>query len=1502
MPITFIQLSPLPSVQKQVNKKLSGLRAELLVRGLLPSFLAVLLVIITGCGAGGYAGGGIEAMSATALTIDAGQSYKFTTAVEGSPTVTYSLSGATCGTGSSCGSMSNTTGTTVVYTAPTGITTQTLVTLKAAVTGTQSASTVAITVNPAPTLTGTTPAGTVGVAYSANLSIGGGTAPLTLSISTGSLPPGLTFDATTGAITGTPTTAGTFSFTAQLTDSSAVPYVLTTQKTIVIATQGSANFVISGNPPVGLIGTAYSTMFAATGGTAPYTFNLLSGTLPLGLTLSPSGVLAGTPTTQGVSVFTLQAQDSAGNKATGVFSITINLNSLSLAISTLPNGTVNVPYNSTIAVSGGTAPYACTITAGTLPTGLKLTGCVVSGTPTVAGTSNLTVAVTDSGSPQESTSGPVGLTINPAGSLTLTSPPAGTANTPYTGTIGVTGGTAPYTCSITGGALPAGLTISNCTISGTPTTPGTTTISVKGTDSSNPALTTTGPVIIVINPGALSLSLSTLPNGTVNTPYSSTIGVAGGTAPYSCTITAGTLPAGLTLAGCLVSGTPTVAGTVNLTVKATDASSPQETTTGPVSLTINAASLSLSLSTLPSGTVNVVYSSTIGVTGGTAPYSCTITNGTLPAGLRLAGCLVSGTPTVAGTVKLTVKATDSSATQETTTGPVSLTINPAAATLTLSSPPAGTANSPYTGLIGVTGGTSPYTCALSPSTPLPAGLHITNCTIAGTPTTAATTPLTVTATDSSSPVLTTTGPVSLVIAAAAATLTIASPPAATVDTPYTGTIGITGGTAPYSCTITGTLPAGLTLISAGCVITGTPTTVGSTTVTVAAVSNGGTPTGTGPITITVNALSPLTFTGTLPNAIQNVAYAQTLTAQGGLPPYTYTLSTGALPAGINLSTNTDSPQGAVFSGTPTVVGLSAFTVTVTDSETTPQSVALPLTLLVQYPTGPNDSYLTGPYAYLFQGYDNAVLGALSYKTATVGSFTANGTGGMSAGEMDSNHQSSTATGNTISSNTFVGTYTIGADDRGTMMIIPLNANGTIGTASTYDIAVQAPISPATNSAQGNLVEYDAGTVTVGTEGSGTLLAQTSTALSAGLSGSYAFGVSGDQACALSCSADLLLGGPVGTVGQFTANGESTDGGSITGGISDTNIVTTDTTESQLSGTYSSVDQNGRVGLVLNADNITNTLYPTDFAVYVVNANQAFIMSTDKHSAFILLAGSAQLQSPTFLSGSTAINGSFVGYENSMPNPGLVGAALQQLLNLTTATIFEGSSTSTSSGCNIASVTIGGINSLTSTLGSITGLGDILGTYESTGDVDCVVGSTGRGVLDYPAPSGLLAPVLSLLGLDNPPPPRVFYLSSQNSGYFLETGYAAVGTLVNQTGAPYTGANTFTGNYVIESTPPGSAVSINSSGVIDSSGVPSGSSSGIGTALVIQDSVVQVGDLNLLTLGTATTESYGPINSTTGVFPLGTNLAAPTYTVYTISPNSFVLVNPSLTSPSVSVLY
>jgi Putative Ig domain len=1490
MPNTFNQPLPFKHIQKRVNNKSNVSRAVStmdLARGILFGFLAVWLLTIIGCGAGGYAGGGIQSItdSGSGITIDAGQSFKFTTTIDGSPTVTYALTGV--------GSLSNTTGTTVVYTAPTGISTQTVVTLTAEVAGTKSQSSVAITVNPDPTLAGTPPAGTVGVAYTASLNPAGGTAPLTLSIASGSLPPGLSFNATTGAITGTPTSAGTFSFSVQLVDSSAVPFVLTTQETIVVSTPVSS-IVISGNPPAGIVGSAYSTAFAATGGTAPYTFSLLSGVLPAGLTLSPAGVISGSPITQGVSVFTLQAQDSLGNIASAAFSINITSQSLSLTISSLPNGTVSVPYSSTIGVTGGTAPYNCTITSGTLPAGLKITGCLVSGTPTTAGTSNLIVMATDSSNPMETTTGPVSLTINPAGSLTLTSPPPGTANIPYSGTIGVSGGTMPYSCAITAGTLPAGLTISNCTISGTPTTPGTTTITVKGTDSSNPALTTTGPVIIVINPGALSLTLSSLPNGTVNVPYSSTIGVTGGTAPYSCTITAGTLPAGLSLAGCLVSGTPTVAGTVNLTVKAVDSGNPQETTTGPVSLTINPASLSLTLTTLPNGTVNVPYSQTIGVSGGTAPYACVITNGTLPSGLSLgAACLVSGTPTVAETVKLTVKATDSSSTPQTTTGPVSLTINPAAATLVITSPPAGTINTPYTGLIGVSGGTAPYMCAITLGT-LPAGLTISNCTISGTPTASGSTPLTVKATDSSTPALTTTGPVTLVINPASATLTITSPPPATVDTPYTGPIGITGGTGPYTCTISGTLPAGLMLTSAGCVITGTPTTTGTTTVTVTATGSGTSPvTGTGPVTITVQALSPLTLTGTLPSATVGVAYSQTLTAQGGLPPYSYAITAGALPAGLTLS------PGGVISGTPTVAGASSFTVTATDSETPKQTASLPLVLQVLFPPTPNDAELVGPYAYLFQGHDDFVIGVLSFQTATVGSFTADGLGGISAGEMDANHQTSTSTTNTITSNNFLGTYTIASNNLGSLAITVLNADGTTGATTTYGIAVKAPVSPATVSTAGSLIETDDDQLT-GTTGNGSFLAQTPAAFSAGLNGSYAFGVSGDTVCLLTCTIGLI-GDPAATVGQFTTDGT----GSITDGESDTNIATTNIADSALAGTYSTADTNGRVQLSMTTSNVAGDAYPTDYAVYMVNGTQAFIVSTDVHSAFILLSGTTQQQSMSDF-GSSPIEGPYVGYENSQVDPGILGTSvtLQQVTNFSTGTLFQGTGAGDGQ-CTVNFVDMGGVsgllNGLGSLLGNLLGAEGIFGGFTQTGTADCSVTANGRGVMDYPAQSPGLLGLGGLLGLDPTPAPRVFYLSSPNNGYFLETSYAALGKFEAQTGAPFSEANTFTATYVYSSAVDSSLASIastNNIGVI--------TSNGMGTATSTLDSStvsVAVGTLDLIqiSLDQTATQPYTAPNSSSGRFTLG---SGGTVVVYAINPNRFVLLDTSAlaTAPSVSLLF
>ena len=934
---------------------------------------------------------------------------------------------------------------------------------------------------------------------------------------------------------------------------------------------------------------------------------------------------------------------------------------------------------------------------------------------------------------------------------------------------------------------------------------------------------------------------------------------------------------------CIVSGTPTTAGVQTVQVKATDSSSPQQNATGPQTITISAPGLTLNMSTLPNGTVGTPYNATIGVTGGTSPYACTIISGALPPGLNLGtACAVSGTPTTQGTNTVMVKATDGSNPQQSTSGPETITISAAGATLTISSPPGATVGTPYTGTIPVTGGTGPYSCTLV-SGNLPNGLMLgSGCAITGTPTTTGNPTVMVKATDSSQPMNNTTGPVTVTVTGATSTLTLSSPPPATVGTPYTGTIPVSGGTGPYSCMINSrTLPTGLAL-GANCAISGTPTTAGSSTVNVTATdSSNPKGTTTGPVVVTVNPISLLTLNGSLPNGMVGVPYTQTLHAAGGVGPYTYAITAGALPLGLNLST------GGVVSGTPTTAGASSLTVTATDSESTPQTASLPLVLLITYATTSNDAELTGPYAFLFQGYDDALAGVLAYQTATVGSFTADGTGVLSSGELDSNHQASPATGNTIASNNFVGTYEINSDNRGMVTISVLNADGTVGATDTYAVSVKAPVAPATVATQGSLIEYDSNQLR-GTRGSGIFLQQTASTFAAGLKGSYAFGLSGDTPCLPACTIGISAG-PVASVGQFTTDAA----GSITDGNGDANIASANLANSALSGTYASADGNGRLQLSLATSETPAGVYPTDYAVYVVNANQAFIVSTDKHSAYILLAGSASLQTSTSFS-NASLSGGYVGYENSPTNPGLVGATLQNVLNLSTATIFRGTANGTGT-CDTTNVDVGGATGL---VNGLTGLGSgapivnaLLGTYESTGKSGCTVASSGRAVLNYPAPAGLLPATLTLLGLgDTPPPLRVVYLYGPNQGYFLETGYAGLGRLEQQAGSPFTTA-TLNGTFVYGTTPASSLASTNASGVFTADGA--------GHATSTLDENVGVGTLNVLQLGMAGTFNYTLTDVTAGRFLLGTSTV-----IYAISPGRFVLLdrNATTTSPTVALIY
>ena len=284
----------------------------------------------------------------------------------------------------------------------------------------------------------------------------------------------------------------------------------------------------------------------------------------------------------------------------------------------------------------------------------------------------------------------------------------------------------------------------------------------------------------------LTISTSNLPQATAKTSYSGTLTATGGTAPYTWSIRTGRLPAGLSLAANTgtISGTPTNSGNYSFGVKVTDSSSSlggrksNKTATATVTMTVAAAVatpavLAITTSSLPSGTQGAAYSNAVVATGGTTPYSWSITSGSLPAGLSLTVStgLISGTPTASGTFSFTASVRDSGSPVQSKSVNLSLFVAPPTLAITTSSLPSGTVGTSYSTTLAATGGTPAYTWSLAGNSSLPAGLTLgaNSGTISGSPTTSGTFNFTVTASDSGSPVQTTSVTASINIAAQAQT-------------------------------------------------------------------------------------------------------------------------------------------------------------------------------------------------------------------------------------------------------------------------------------------------------------------------------------------------------------------------------------------------------------------------------------------------------------------------------------------------------------------------------------------------------------------------------------------------------------------------------------------------------------------------------------------------------------------------------------------------------------
>ena len=585
-----------------------------------------------------------------------------------------------------------------------------------------------------------------------------------------------------------------------------------------------------------------------------------------------------------------------------------------ITTTSLPAAAVGEAYNQTLAATGGKQPYVWNTTSGSLPAGLHLAASGdISGTPSSAGNSTFTVQVKDA----SNLTGTQQLTLTVASALAVTtaSLPGGSPGAAYSQQLAGSGGSGGNAWSLAAGSLPQGLSLSAAgLISGTPTAPGIANFTVQVKDSGGGSASKQ--LSINIDPPALTITTSSLPGGTVGASYSQPLAATGGSGGYTWSVSAGSLPTGLTLSSGTIAGTPTAAGNSTFTVQVKDSSG--ATATKQLTITVNPAALTITSASLPNGTVGAAYSQALAASGGTGSNTWSIASGSLPAGLALSSGTIAGTPTAAGNSTFTVQVQDSSG--ATATKQLSITVNPAALTITTASLPNGTVGAAYSQALSASGGTGSNTWSVA-SGSLPAGLALSSGTIAGTPTAAGNSTFTVQVKDSSA--TTATKQLGITVNPAALTISTASLPNGTVGAAYSQALAASGGTGSYVWTVSaGSLAPGLTLNSGA--IAGTPTSPGAFTFTIQ-VQDGSGASATKQLSITVIAVITITSSATLPTGSLGAPYTATLAATGGVVPYTWSLVTGQLPPGLTLNSS-----GSI-SGTPTSSGGYAFGVQVSDS-------------------------------------------------------------------------------------------------------------------------------------------------------------------------------------------------------------------------------------------------------------------------------------------------------------------------------------------------------------------------------------------------------------------------------------------------------------------------------------------------------------------------------------------------------------------------------------------
>jgi hypothetical protein len=751
----------------------------------------------------------------------------------------------------------------------------------------------------------TLPDGNINTPYQALLTAIGGQPPYQWTLLS-PVPPGLEFSRTTGGLSGTPTQAGTFNLQVRVDDQ----FQGSATGVVALVIRSTPVRITTTTLPAATLNAAYTTTLGAADGTPPYTWTLVGGA-PAGITLSPQGVLSGTPTQAGNFQVSVQVRDAFSGVASRTLALTVQSGAtVQVTTATLPDATVGAAYSQLLAATGGTGPYTWTLLGGG-PAGLTVSaGGVLGGVPTQAGSFQVQVQARD----VNGATGTRAIPLTVVGALTITTQAVaeGSVGTVYSQVLAASGGLPPYTWSAQG-TVPGLAVSSGGVLSGTPTQAGTFPLTLEVRDSRGTLATRQ---VLVTVRGGLQITTTTLPVGTPGAQYAATLTAVGGTQPY---VWSGSgLPSGLTLSsGGVISGVAQASGTFPVAVTVRDQAN--GTASATLQLVIG-QQLQIVTQFLPPATVNVPYTTTLVGAGGQPPYSWSAVGGSLAPGLTLNGStgVLQGTVGVEGTYSFTIRLADATGLavlrtfQLTVGGGLSIT------NIQLRN---GTVNLVYEEVLVAAGGLPPYQWQiLSGGVP---GLSLNPVTgvLGGTPTLAGIFNVTVRATDAVGQSVTRSYSVTITPGFRIVTETL---PGASQGVFYEQQLVASGGQFPFTWTLfDGTIGVpGLTLNSITGVLSGTPTQPGTFPLNVL-VTDGQGATATRVLTLVVTETISVR-PEVLPAGNVNVSYNQTLTAVGGLAPYLFSL-VGQVP-GLALDSGT-----GLLRGTPTQAGTYPVTIRVTDA-------------------------------------------------------------------------------------------------------------------------------------------------------------------------------------------------------------------------------------------------------------------------------------------------------------------------------------------------------------------------------------------------------------------------------------------------------------------------------------------------------------------------------------------------------------------------------------------